>query len=197
MKRFLITASLACLIIALLPPGVGVTQAPCSLGTPYRNCPACGISQSVRGQELNVLKNRDSSADNVKVFSVDDIRRPSNNNNFYPNMAVEVTGFVASVLPGGLQETCNRKRNDLRDIHINIVAKPSEVGAERNYVVVEITPRWEKKFNLDDSNYDVSLNKRSGGLLTRGFVAIDQMDVTVITSRQCLSQLRHNGVLRV
>jgi hypothetical protein len=86
---------------------------------------------------------------------VQEIRDPANNTGkFTPNKQVWVTGFVASVHPGGLQETCNCRRADLRDVHINVVADPSEVGDQSKYVVVEFTPRWEKTFGLDDSNYD-------------------------------------------
>lgn len=64
-----------------------------------------------------------------------------------------MTGFVASVV-NGVKETCNCKRTDLRDVHINIVADASEVGDQSKYVIVEFAPRWEKNFGLDDSNYD-------------------------------------------
>jgi hypothetical protein len=82
------------------------------------------------------------------------IRDPANNKKFTPSKQVWVTGYVAGVDPGGFKETCNCKRTDLRDVHINIVADPSEAGDQSKYVVVEFTPRWEKKFGFDDSNYD-------------------------------------------
>jgi hypothetical protein len=50
-------------------------------------------------------------------------------------------------------------RDDLRDIHINIVAAASEKTNKTKFVVVEITPRWQAKFNLDDSDYEAMLTK--------------------------------------
>jgi hypothetical protein len=85
---------------------------------------------------------------------VQEIRDPANNTKFTPSRQVSVTGYVASVDPGGLKETCNCKRTDLRDVHINIVADASEAGDQTKYVVVEFTPRWEKRFGFDDSDYN-------------------------------------------
>jgi hypothetical protein len=72
-------------------------------------------------------------------------------------MPVEVTGFVASVVSGGNKETCNCARNDLRDIHINVVATPQERNNPKRYVIVEFTPRWQEQFELDSSNYQQML----------------------------------------
>ncbi|HSP63723.1 MAG TPA: hypothetical protein VLQ90_12120 [Pyrinomonadaceae bacterium] len=93
---------------------------------------------------------------NPQTITVEAMRDPANNTGkFTPNKQVSITGLVASVDPGGMPETCNCKRPDLRDVHINIVADPSEVGDQSKYVVVEFTPRWEKKFHFNDSNYEV------------------------------------------
>ena len=126
----------------------------CSQGTPYRGCPACGTAKDNKHRTLNVQKNRGTAVTSPQKITVQEIRNPANNTKFTPSKKVWVTGYVASVDPGGFQETCNCKRNDLRDVHINIVADPSEVGDQSKYVVVEFTPRWEKRFGFDDSNYD-------------------------------------------
>lgn len=126
----------------------------CSQGTPYRNCSACGTPTDNRHRTLNLQKNRDAAVTSPQQITVEAMRDPANNTKFTPSKQVWVTGLVASVDPGGLQETCNCKRTDLRDVHINIVADPSEVGDQSKYVVVEFTPRWEKRFHFDDSNYD-------------------------------------------
>ena len=97
-----------------------------------------------------------------RALTVAEIRDPANNNNgkFSPSKKVSVTGFVAGVEPGGMPETCNctsKKpggRTDLRDVHINIVADPSEAADQTKYVIVEFTPRWEKTFGFDDSIYE-------------------------------------------
>ena len=146
--------------LCLLPTAEGKTKrkpkrAACSQGTPYRNCPACGTATDNKHRTLNVQKNRSIAVTNPQKITVQEIRDPANDQGvFTPNKKVWVTGFVASVDPGGLQETCNCKRIDLRDVHINVVADPSEASDQSKYVVVEFTPRWEKTFGFDDSNYD-------------------------------------------
>jgi len=129
------------------------------LGTPYRGCPACGTAKSVKAKRDNALKNRDGRADNIKVLRVEDIRNSIYNNNFYPNMAVELTGYVASVVKGGVKETCNCGRDDLLDVQINIVASWEERTNAREYVVLEISPRWEEQLGLDEGHYQLMLAK--------------------------------------
>lgn len=162
MKLALRFTLLIFLIPCLLPtaqakkPKPKPTVPACSQGTPFRNCPACGSkTQDAKHLTLNVNKNRGTAVTSPKKTTVEEIRDPANNTGkFTPSNQVSVTGFVASVDPGGMPETCNCKRTDLRDVHINIVANPSEVGDQTKYVVVEFTPRWEKKFHFDDSNYE-------------------------------------------
>ncbi len=126
----------------------------CNKGTSYRGCPACGKTTLSKNRDLNVLKNRGTAASSPKKITVAEIRDPANDQKFTPTRQVWVTGYVASVDPGGLRETCNCKRDDLRDVHINIVANPSEAGDPTKYVVVEFTPRWEKRFGFDDGDYE-------------------------------------------
>ena len=138
----------------------------CSQGTAYRNCPACGTAHDNAHRQLNVLKNRENIAKQPQPKTVQEIRDPKNAGSLSSSQRVRVRGFVASVDPGGIQETCNCKRTDLRDVHINIVADPSEASDKTKYVVVEFTPRWEKKFGFDDSNYDAmrsSVQSQIGG----------------------------------
>lgn len=144
------------LILCLLPSAQAKKPKPvaCSQGKPFRSCPACGTVKDNRHRTLNVQKNRGTAVTSPHKITVAEIRDPANNKAFNPNKQVWVTGFVASVDPGGLQETCNCKRTDLRDVHINIVADPSEANDKTKYVVVEFTPRWEQTFGFDDSNYD-------------------------------------------
>jgi hypothetical protein len=125
----------------------------CSQGTAYRGCPACGTAKRSNNRTLNVQKNRGTTATSPQQITVQEIRDPANDKKFTPSKRVWVTGFVASVDPGGNKETCNCGRGDLRDVHINIVADPSEADDKSKYVVVEFTPRWEKRFGFDDSNY--------------------------------------------
>ena len=129
-------------------------SAACHQGTAYRKCPACGTKSSGKQLTLNVQKNRNAVATNPQKITVQEIRDPANNTKFTPSKKVWVTGYVANVDPGGLKEKCNCGRTDLRDVHINVVADLSEANDPTKYVVVEFTPRWEKKFGFDDSNYD-------------------------------------------
>src|SRR6185436_11812768 len=133
-------------------------QTPCSKGTKFRNCKACGSATTTKGQNLNVLKNRDEEATSPQDVTVEEIRKKANNaGHFNPTQKVSVTGYVASLDKGGFQESCNCGRIDLRDIHINIVANASERNDKTKFVVVEITPRWQQKLQLDDSHYDAML----------------------------------------
>jgi hypothetical protein len=110
-----------------------------------------------------VQKNNGRKATTPHRVTVEEIRDPANNvGRFGPKQQVWVTGFVASLDKGGNKESCNCGREDLRDIHINIVASPSERNNKTKYVVVEITPRWQARFNLDDSDYDAMLEKVRG-----------------------------------
>lgn len=148
--RLLLLSTFVCL-------SVSVYAQPCSEGTAFRNCKACGTAKSLKGQTLNVQKNRDAKATSPKNITVATIRDPKNNKTFSPNQEVWVTGYVASVVSGGNQESCNCERDDLRDIHINIVASLTEANDQSKYVVVEFTPRWQKKFGLNDSDYQKML----------------------------------------
>jgi len=147
-------------LLALSSIQFAFAQNPCSQGTPYRGCKACGKTQNTSLQKLNVLKNRGTKATNPHKVTVEEIRDPANNTGrFRSSQKVWVIGYVAGLDNGGNRETCNCKRADLRDVHINIVASPSEAGDKTKYVVVEFTPRWEKEFNLDDSDYDAMKQK--------------------------------------
>lgn len=88
--------------------GIGtIPQDPCSQGTKFRNCKACGNALSLKGKKLNVLKNRDDAATDVQTLTIPEIRKKSNNNIFDPDTQVEVTAYVASVEKGGFKEGCN------------------------------------------------------------------------------------------
>jgi hypothetical protein len=155
-RRFtLLTLVILCLLPTAQAKKPKPKAAACSQGTRYRNCPACGTATDTKHRTLNLQKNRDRAVTSPQKITVEAVRDPANNTGkFAPSKQVSVTGYVATVEPGGMPETCNCKRTDLRDVHINIVADPSEAGDQTKYVVVEFTPRWEKKFHFDDSNYE-------------------------------------------
>lgn len=132
----------------------------CPSGTAYGGCAACGTALSIKAQQDNVLKNRDGApkSDTLKTLSVADMRNSANDKSFFPDMAVEVKGYVASVVAGG-RESANCVRPYLRDITINIVASPREASDKRKHVVVEITPRWQTNLKLDDTSFEQMLQK--------------------------------------
>lgn len=184
LRRTTLYALLTAALLTFSPTGVGtVPQDPCSQGTKFRNCKACGNAQSLKGKKLNVLKNRDDAATDVQTLTIPEIRKKSNNNKFDPNTQVEVTGYVASVEKGGFKEGCNCGRGDLRDLHINVVATPSEKNKNRRFVIVEISPRWQGELGFDDSNYDDMLaaakDKFKGKWVRfRGWLLYDEFHVT-------------------
>jgi hypothetical protein len=108
---------------------------------------------------------------------------------------VWLRAYVASVVPGGFKESCNCNREDLRDIHINVVADPSELHDLSKYVIVEITPRWEDTFGLDNSNYDAMLEKvkeqiegkwvRFEGWMLYDYIHANQSKTTAPTLSTC------------
>lgn len=192
MKRQLTLGSLIIFVLVLLLPAASIRPqgrvCPPGKGTAYRGCSACGTVQSVKVQEDNVLKNRDEPALNPKVLTINDIRNPANDSSFFPKMSVEVTGYVADVVEGGSRETCNCKRDDLRDVLLLVVAGPNEAHDARKHVIVEISPRWESKLHFNDSNYGLMLqevkNQMFGKFVTfRGWmfndtVHLDQSEST-------------------
>lgn len=158
MKERLTALSPTLLVIFLLLSAVSVNaQCPPDRGTPYRGCSACGKVLSVRAQRDNLLKNRDQKAEQVIALSLKDIRDPKRDGSFAPDMAVEVTGYVAGVVSGGVKETANCGRPDLRNLRMLIVASPNEARNATKYVIFEITPRWQKNFGWDDSNFRLLL----------------------------------------
>jgi hypothetical protein len=113
----------------------------------YKGCGLSGKVTSHCGEALNRLKNRYTSPTSDSINSAitlkaivapgDDVSR------WKTSDAAQVTAFVASVEPGGVKESCNCGRSDLQDVHINLVASPSDVGHATKYVVAEITPRMQ------------------------------------------------------
>src|SRR5438067_96534 len=75
-------------------------QDPCSEGTAYRDCKACGSATSPKGQTLNVQKNRDEKATSPDPITVAELARANSPDSFPDNKQVWVRGYVASVVPG-------------------------------------------------------------------------------------------------
>ena len=161
LSRFILLAVLVCLSLSAIVVGAKKKKKklpPCTPGTAFRKCVACGDAKSQPFRDLNVLKNRDDAATNTHEVTVAEIRKKANDSgHFDPSQQVSLTAFVASLDKGGFEESCNCSRDDLRDIHINVVAKETEKNDKTKFVVVEITPRWQDKLGISKSDYDKML----------------------------------------
>ena len=111
----------------------------------YNNCPSIGQSTSARLQALNKSKNRyhlPSQKQFNRAVTITSILSPGNDSTRWSTSnAVEITGFVFEVKPGG-DETCNchTTDNSQLDTHIVLVSDPNKTkGSQR--LIVEITPR--------------------------------------------------------
>ena len=141
----------------------------------FKGCAAEGSAKHDWVQELNKLKNRDNAPTSVdSSVSLAEILNPGHDEDrFDKDQGVEVTGYVASVVPGGFEESCNCGRDDLQDIHINIVSGPQWKDTAPRYVIAEITPRWQDKLNVD---FDSVKSEIEGKWVTfKGWLLFDQM----------------------
>src|SRR5947209_7199318 len=116
--------------------------------SPFKGCKPEGLGKKTKSNptgklslpktQLNLLKNRDSAPtaidSSVTLMKVLD---PKNDKLFKPTQGVDIVGFVAHVKPGEAQETCNCSRDDLTDIHIDVVAKESDKDTSSKYMIVE------------------------------------------------------------
>jgi hypothetical protein len=122
----------------------------------FDGCPAAGSGKpnaknptgtlSAPKQELNKLKNRDDGPTSTdKSITLQKILKKENDGIFKPDQGVTIVGFVAQVKAGEPKETCNCARNDIADIHIDVVLKESDKNTSSKYMIVEISPRWQSK----------------------------------------------------
>lgn len=110
-----------------------------------RACPRTGNAHSKRVRALNLLKTR------TKTPSTDDINtaitlaamvRPGNDGRRWkPSMAATVTGYVAKVIPGGVETVnCDARDYAHRDTHIDVVVSANDAANKKKHVIVEVTP---------------------------------------------------------
>ena len=111
----------------------------------YNNCPLIGESTNQRLQDLNKSKNRYTipSTENFNHnVTVESLLKPGDDRTRWATSdAVELTGYVLEVKPGGL-ETCNCHSSDKTkmDTHIVLIADTASTkGSQR--IIVEITAR--------------------------------------------------------
>lgn len=108
-------------------------------------CGDTGTAKSAALKALNRLKNRTlgPAANQVSAMTLEDLLfHAPDQIKWSPNSAIEVTGYVAEVKPGG-NETCNCGATGPAqlDTHIVLVTDPAEEGTTSK-VIVEVSPAW-------------------------------------------------------
>jgi len=117
--------------------------------TSFKGCPAIGKHKDgkkvgVREGGLNVRKNRGKKPTKIDhAITLQSLITAKEETDLDFNKAVQITAFVANVKEGEPGETCNCGRDDLHDVHIEVVAKESDKDNKRKYVIFEISPRFE------------------------------------------------------
>ena len=68
---------------------------------------------------MNRMKNRDDITGTIDhSITIQDLIKAKEQTSLDQNTAVEITGFVADVIAGTDNETCNCARSDIADIHM-------------------------------------------------------------------------------
>jgi hypothetical protein len=108
----------------------------------------CGMHGSAHpgsmAYQLDGYKNRynfPQRSDFDTTIQLKDLAASGDPNQFSPEKAVVIRGYVYDVKVGGV-ETCNCKTKDIqyRDTHIELVVNPNQTGPESR-IIVEVTPR--------------------------------------------------------
>lgn len=114
----------------------------------------CGLHGSARpgtmAYVLDGYKNRynfPQKADFDSTIQLKDLAASGDPNQFSPDKAVLVKGYVYDVKTGGV-ETCNCKTKDpdFRDTHIELIVSADQTDPQ-NRVIVEVTPRLRAIMN--------------------------------------------------
>jgi len=124
--------------------------------TPFDGCPPEGKRNKTKSNPtgkvpakeaaMNRMKNRDDITGSIdRSITIQDMIKAKNQTDLDENIAVEITGFVADVIAGTPNETCNCARSDIADIHIDVVDKKKDRNNNDKYVIVEISPRFQDK----------------------------------------------------
>jgi hypothetical protein len=155
MKRIVLSISISLIFFILLaPPGHSQSSFDgCKaegLGKKTKTHPTGKLSQ--RFIDLNLDKNRDDAPKRSELdgsITLEKILDPRNDAKFENSQGATITGFVPYVVPGEAQESCNCSRKDIRDIHIYVVSDEKYKDDKRHWMIVEISPRWQKKLGKD------------------------------------------------
>lgn len=120
----------------------------------FKGCGMEGNAKQADVKALNLLKNRyrlpqPSDFDNTVTLSKM-LQKGNDETRFDVNKAVRITAYVLDVKPGS-KETCNCRKKNLKDAHIEILADLQQANKSKR-VIVETTPRLKdimKKQGID------------------------------------------------
>lgn len=99
-----------------------------------------------REAAMNRMKNRDGITGSIDhSITIDTLMKAREETDIDEERPIQITGFVADVIDGTPNETCNCARSDIADIHIDVVAKKADRNKKVKYVIVEISPRFQEK----------------------------------------------------
>jgi len=148
MKRVFILIPFLCLVFSITadaqktPPFDGCQ--PEGSGKKTTKNPEGTLSPSK--QALNLLKNRNKAPVLIDhTVTLERIMKPGEDKKFKNTEGAQIVGFVAKVKAGEPKETCNCSRDDIADIHIDVVLKEVDKKTSSKFMIVEITPRFQDK----------------------------------------------------
>jgi hypothetical protein len=118
--------------------------------TPFDGCAPEGARKKgkvpAKEAAMNTMKNRDDITGSIDhSVTIQSLIAAKEETDLDETKPVQITGFVADVIPGTPNETCNCARSDIADIHIDVVAKKADRNNKVKYVIVEISPRFQDK----------------------------------------------------
>ena len=108
------------------------------------DCPVAGNAVSGKAKADNVAKNRTTEPDHYDFVPIDSLLAASRGD-FSESMGVYTVGYISGIKYSGA-ETCNCGSKTERDIHIELVPSPDDIGDNTRKMIVEITPRLEINF---------------------------------------------------
>lgn len=153
-KRIIFTSIFISCLFLLAPPFHAQSKFDgCNaegLGKKTKKNPTGKLTQ--RFKDLNIDKNRDDAPKQSEIdksITLESILDPHNDDKFDNSEGASITGFVPYVVQGEAQESCNCSRKDIRDIHIYVVNDKKFKDNKRHWVIVEISPRWQKELGKD------------------------------------------------
>lgn len=142
------------------------------------DCGTAGDAKNARAAALNEQKNRDSGLGAIDPRATlaailapgKDLTRWSVNN------SASVTGYVANVIPGGIEScNCHARAVADRDTHIYVVATKADAGHLSRSMIIEVTPRIRQEMSAIGQDWSTqALRALIGKIVTfRGALFFD------------------------